>query len=82
MSTIIRSATHGMRLLMDFALSHGWKVSPTQGGHIRFTKAGMPAIFTSSTPSDYRAEPNANVQLRRADRCHRQFRQEATDACS
>jgi hypothetical protein len=82
MSTIVRSARQGIRLLMDFALSHGWKVSRTQGGHIRFTKAGMPPIFTSSTPSDYRAELNAKAQLRRADRCHRQFRQEATDACS
>lgn len=56
MSISLRSARHGIRLLMDFALSHGWKVSRTQGGHIRFTKAGMPPIFTSSTPSDYRAE--------------------------
>jgi hypothetical protein len=56
MSVSLRSARHGIRLLMAFALSHGWKVSRTQGGHIRFTKAGMPPIFTSSTPSDYRAE--------------------------
>lgn len=82
MSTIVRSARHGIRLLMNFALAHGWKVSRTQGGHIRFTKAGMPAIFTSSTPSDYRTELNTKAQLRRADRCQRQFRQEATHVCS
>lgn len=82
MSTIVKSARHGIRLLMDFALSDGWKVSRTQDGHIRFTKAGMPSIFTSPTPTDYRAELNAKAHLRRADRCHRQFRKEATDACS
>jgi predicted RNA binding protein YcfA (HicA-like mRNA interferase family) len=82
MSTIVSSTKHGIRLLMDFALSHGWKVSRTQGGHIRFTKPGMPAIFTSSTPGDYRTELNTKPRLRCADRFHRQFRQEATDACS
>jgi len=82
MSKIVRSARHGIRLLTDFALSHGWKVSRTQGGHIRFTKPGMPSIFTSSAPSAHHVDLNAKARLRRADRDQRPFGQEAADAYS
>ncbi|WP_185266005.1 type II toxin-antitoxin system HicA family toxin [Halopseudomonas xiamenensis] len=52
--------------LADFAISLGWQVSRTRGGHIRFTKPGYPPIYTSSTPSDPRAALNARALLRRA----------------
>ena len=40
----------------------------TPGGHLKFTKAGCAAIYTSSTASDHRAELNARAQIRRAER--------------
>lgn len=64
----LHSTRHNLRLLITYALSNGWKVSRTQGGHIRFTKDGLPPIFTSATASDHRAELNAKAYLRRADR--------------
>ncbi|HFJ0421562.1 TPA: type II toxin-antitoxin system HicA family toxin [Pseudomonas aeruginosa] len=54
--------------LIEFALSEGWSVCRTGGGHLRFSKPGMPPIFTSSTASDYRASQNAWARLRRAAR--------------
>jgi len=39
----------------------------TPGGHLKFTKLGLPPIYTGSTASDHRAR-NARTQLRRADR--------------
>ena len=38
------------------------------GGHLKFTKPGLPPIYTGSTASDHRAARNARAQLRRADR--------------
>lgn len=57
-----------LRALIDFALSEGWRVVRTQGGHLKFTKPGCASIYTSSTASDHRADRNARAQLRRADR--------------
>lgn len=57
-----------LRDLTDFAMTQGWTISHTNGGHLRFSKPGLPPIFTSSTPSDYRAERNMRAQLRRTDR--------------
>ncbi|GLU39169.1 type II toxin-antitoxin system HicA family toxin [Pseudomonas sp. NBRC 100443] len=54
--------------LIEFALSEGWQVSRTGGGHLKFTKEGLPPIFTSSTASDYRSSRNAWARLRRAVR--------------
>lgn len=51
--------------LADYAISQGWTVSRTSGGHIRFTKPGCPPIYTSSTPSDPRSALNARALLRR-----------------
>ena len=68
MKNVAQSSRANIRLLMAFAKSHGWCVSRTQSGHIRFTEKGMPTIFTSSTPSDCRSDLNAKAQLRRADR--------------
>lgn len=57
-----------LRALIEFALGEGWHVLRTRGGHLKFTKSGYAAIYTSSTASDYRAGLNARAQLRRADR--------------
>ncbi|MGP3790484.1 type II toxin-antitoxin system HicA family toxin [Pseudomonas sp. B392_1p] len=54
--------------LIEFALSEGWEVRRTGGGHLKFTKEGLPPIFTSSTASDHRSSRNAWARLRRAAR--------------
>ncbi|UAY97120.1 type II toxin-antitoxin system HicA family toxin [Dickeya dadantii] len=51
--------------LIEYALKEGWEVERTSGGHLKFTKPGMPPIFTSSTASDYCAGRNARALLRR-----------------
>lgn len=38
-----------LRPLIELALSEGWEVSRTAGGHLRFMKPGFPVIFTRST---------------------------------
>jgi len=52
--------------LIELALKEGWEVSRTAGGHLKFTKPGLPPIYTSSTASDHRANLNARARLRRA----------------
>lgn len=54
--------------LIEFALGEGWEVVRTSGGHLKFTRPGLPPIFTSSTASDHRAGLNARAMLRRAQR--------------
>src|SRR3989344_4564696 len=66
-----RAAARGhkrLRALIEFAVGEGWHVKRTPGGHLKFTKAGCAAIYTSSTASDHRAELNARAQIRRAER--------------
>lgn len=60
--------------LIEFALSEGWTVARTSGGHFKFIKPGLPPIFTSSTASDHHAGRNARAMLRRANR-------QNTEAC-
>ena len=55
-----------LKPLIDFAVREGWQVTRTRGGHLKFTKTGLPAIYTSATASDHRAEQNALARLRRA----------------
>ena len=57
-----------LRPLIEYALSEGWQVVRTPGGHLKFTKPGLPPVFTGSTPSDHRADRNTRTQLRRAKR--------------
>ena len=57
-----------LRALIEFAVGEGWHVKRTPGGHLKFTKAGCAAIYTSSTASDHRAALNARAQIRRAER--------------
>ncbi|MGQ5288498.1 type II toxin-antitoxin system HicA family toxin [Pectobacterium actinidiae] len=54
--------------LIEYALSEGWLVSRTSGGHLKFIKPGLPPIYTGSTASDHRAGRNARAMLRRAQR--------------
>lgn len=54
--------------LVAYALAEGWNVVRTAGGHLKFTKPGLPPIFTSSMAGDYRAGRNAKAQLLRAQR--------------
>jgi hypothetical protein len=55
-----------LRPWIEYALSEGWQVVRTPGGHLKFTKAGLAPVFTGSTPSDHRTDRNARSQLRRA----------------
>jgi hypothetical protein len=57
-----------LRPLIEYALREGWQVVRTPGGHLKFTKVGLPPVFTGSTASDHRADRNARAQLRRAGR--------------
>lgn len=54
--------------LLAYASSNGWTARRTRGGHVRFQKRGCAPVFTSSTPSDWRAYRNALAMLVRADR--------------
>lgn len=63
---------HRLRQLIEFALSEGWDVRRTSGGHLKFCKPGLPHIYSSSTSSDDRSERNARARLRRAERLARQ----------
>lgn len=63
-----RELTRGHKLLLpliEYALKEGWEVERTSGGHLKFTKPGMPPIFTGSTASDYCAGRNTRALLRR-----------------
>src|SRR5690606_11515837 len=68
MATLSRRCGKGVWELLIYAADHGWQISLTHGGHLRFTKPGRGPVFTSSTPSDHRAYLNALTMLRRADR--------------
>lgn len=52
--------------LIEYALTEGWQVVRTPGGHLKLTKTGLPPVFTGSTASDYRADRTARAQLLRA----------------
>lgn len=68
MATLSRRCGKGVWELLIYAADHGWQISLTQGGHLRFTKPGRGPVFSSSTPSDRRAFRNALAMLRRSDR--------------
>ena len=70
-----------LRALIEFAVGEGWHVKRTAGGHLKFTKAGCAAIYTSSTASDYRAALNARAQIRRAEREARLAQAASTKGC-
>lgn len=57
-----------LKPLIDFAIGEGWTVVRTPGGHLKFTKQGLPPIYTGATAGDHRADRNALARLRRAGR--------------
>lgn len=57
-----------LKPLIDFAVREGWTVVRTPGGHLKFTKRGLPPIYTAATAGDHRADRNALARLRRAGR--------------
>jgi predicted RNA binding protein YcfA (HicA-like mRNA interferase family) len=49
---------------------HGFRVSRTKGGHLRFEGPNGELVFGASTPSDYRSLKNLKAQLDRVIRSH------------
>jgi predicted RNA binding protein YcfA (HicA-like mRNA interferase family) len=54
--------------LIKSARVQGWEVTRTRRGHLKFRSPdpGVPLIFGSGTPSDYRSPRNLAAHLRRA----------------
>jgi hypothetical protein len=57
-----------MKRITRIAEDQGWEVSLTGGGHYKFLSPdpSVPPIYTSQTPSDYRALLNFKSRLRRS----------------
>ena len=64
----IRCSTRALKRVVRYAVTHGWIVERTRGGHVRFIKPGCPPVFTGFSPSDARAEKNVLARLRRVQR--------------
>ncbi|MGQ7245167.1 type II toxin-antitoxin system HicA family toxin [Salinicola sp. V024] len=64
----IRCSTRALKRVVRYAVTHGWIVERTRGGHVRFIKPGCPPVFTGFSPSDARAEKNVLARLRRMER--------------
>lgn len=62
------AAKDGVKRVINHAVAAGWEVGRTTKQHLRFTKAGRPAVIFSGSPSDSRACLNAIAQIRREDR--------------
>jgi hypothetical protein len=56
------------RTVRQLAAEYGWQLTPTSGGHIKFTKRGCPPVFAAATPSCWRAMRNLEAMLRRVVR--------------
>ena len=56
-----------LKPFIGFALREGWEMVLTPDGHLMFMKRGLPPIYTSATPSDWRGIRNPLVQRCRAD---------------
>lgn len=56
-----------LRQLVSTAENQGWVVEMTSKGHWKFIppKKDQPILFTSSTPSDFRAWMNFRKELQR-----------------
>lgn len=54
--------------LIDAAREQEWRVDLTDGGHVRFLSCNrnVRPIYTSQTPSDWRAMRNLKSKLRRS----------------
>lgn len=56
------------RRIIDGMLDAGWKVSKTRRGHYKCRAPSGMTIFTSGTPSDWRAIHNFAAKVRRVQR--------------
>lgn len=55
--------------LIRWAEAHGWSVSKTNGGHLRYTHPDVDTpVFGATSPSDWRAIRNMKARMKRAMR--------------
>lgn len=55
-----------LKPLIKRAEAQGWSITPTRGGHLRWTgPTGGQPYFSSSTPSDSKAVHNITADLRK-----------------
>lgn len=57
-----------MEQSLDYAAAHGWTVSRTGGGHLRFDKPGCQPVFSSSTPSCPYADKKTLIRMKQHER--------------
>lgn len=60
------AATKDLRNLTRTARRAGWTVTPSRGGHLRWTAPTGHVVFSAATPGDHRAVHNHLALLRRA----------------
>ena len=53
-------------MLEKQAINQGWRVSQSNGGHVKWLAPNGKVVFTSSTPSDNRALKNIQSNLKAA----------------
>ena len=58
----MRTPKHIRAILREFP---GATARPTRGGHWKICRDGLPVVFASSTPSDWRETANTRARLRR-----------------
>ncbi len=69
MAKPLLKGTKGIEKVIRYAVANNWSIQRTRNGHVRLTKPGCAAVFTSFTASDSkRVSLNAISQLRRAER--------------
>lgn len=64
--TLHRDHKH-LQSLIDLAVREGWTVSRTPGGHLKFTKQGLPPIYIGVMPDNRYASHGAFIQPCHAD---------------
>ena len=55
-----------LRVLEKQAINQGWRVSYSNGGHLKWIAPNGKVVFTSATPSDGRAIANITSNLKAA----------------
>lgn len=63
----LRCDHNDMQPLIDFVIGEGWTVSRMSGGHLKFTKQGLPPIYTGVMPDDHHANHDILTHPCRAD---------------
>ena len=67
LTTSARCLRH-LKPLIECALNEGWEVTCTTEGHLRFTKSGLPAIYTGSPSTDHHASCNVLTHVQQQER--------------